>query len=171
MKAIVIEGPDGCGKSLLAKFIGDQFNLPVHSFGGPPGYDEKTIVDLMVDQQNMIGRGNCILDRCTAISEFVYSRVMGRDHGYALQYVMRSFQLHILYEAHVIMCYTANPNPRMSAHDTIQTHTDALTHASELATEYHRRIAKFITRKSPGKIILFNYATDTYDSVLEGLMT
>ena len=69
---IIIEGPDGSGKSRFAEQLSEAINWPVLHNGGPPK-DQEEIID-RVRKRNQLD--NTILDRHPIISENVYGPVL-----------------------------------------------------------------------------------------------
>jgi hypothetical protein len=65
---LIIEGPDGSGKTTLAIFLHTLTRLPVHHAGGPPR-DKQEFLDRVDYIKNNKGG---IFDRFPPISEYVY---------------------------------------------------------------------------------------------------
>lgn len=78
---IILEGPDGSGKSTTAKRLYEILlrQWPLHNIGPSP----KTIRDVRLSSARCVLRAgqHCIQDRCTPISDWVYSRVFMRDYS------------------------------------------------------------------------------------------
>lgn len=75
MALIILEGPDGGGKSVMASKIHDEFELPIIHPGKPPLLESET--SGLVFQQLIRAMHKSkwfVYDRCTSLSEFVYSR-------------------------------------------------------------------------------------------------
>lgn len=74
---ILIEGPDGAGKSTLAKALADHFKAPLHHSGRP-----LTGQMLRDNMQHIIELSShhdiLIVDRAPWVSEFIYSKAMKR---------------------------------------------------------------------------------------------
>lgn len=68
---IVLEGVNGCGKSTLAKYLSDHFNLKVFHPGPRPVNDEAAVLDTL--SQLITRKG--IFDRVTPISRLAYEGV------------------------------------------------------------------------------------------------
>jgi len=70
---IILEGPDGSGKSTLGQMLSDRLGYQlVHS--GKPKYDE-----LVPKSLELAALKDTIIDRVPWISEFVYSKVFDRQ--------------------------------------------------------------------------------------------
>lgn len=68
---IIIEGPEGSGKSYLAKQLAEATDLPVHHFGGPPKSAEEHARQLKKSMQLLDTL--VIQDRSPWVSEPVYN--------------------------------------------------------------------------------------------------
>jgi adenylate kinase family enzyme len=69
---VIIEGPDGSGKTTLAQSLSESLGMRVLHAGGPP----KDAVELLKRVRAQKGSRGDILDRCGLISEFVYGTVL-----------------------------------------------------------------------------------------------
>lgn len=98
---IILEGPDGTGKSTLAQYIATQFNLTHAQIGAaPPSSLILSYCRLCERRLSM----PFVQDRVTQISEYVYSQVFPRQHD-VFESVLRDF-IHriILRKPIVIYC-------------------------------------------------------------------
>lgn len=77
---IIVEGPDGAGKTTLIKALQKRFDLPVAS--RVVSKDTEALLDLQhwVDQNLAIGFQPCIFDRHRLISEPIYGPIL-RDRA------------------------------------------------------------------------------------------
>lgn len=76
---IILEGPDGSGKTTLAKQLSRQTGYPYEHRSKPENEEEKA--KMMIEYLQMCkSRQNLIVDRCW-YSEMVYGKVM-RDQSY-----------------------------------------------------------------------------------------
>lgn len=73
----ILEGPDGGGKTTLARSLSVELSVPVHHAGGPPV--DRT--DLMGRIQDQFDRYGMILDRAAIISDRVYGPIL-RDGSF-----------------------------------------------------------------------------------------
>lgn len=77
--AIILEGPDGCGKSTFGKLITERTGLSPHHAGGVPK-TLKGIIKRTDDIYDMAqGIPTHFFDRHTAISELIYGQVLRND--------------------------------------------------------------------------------------------
>ncbi len=74
---IVLEGPDGAGKSTLAERLQVMYQWPVVHTGGPNS-SRQDVFD-RIDQFRFMSRTNVIFDRIAMVSEPVYSVLQHRD--------------------------------------------------------------------------------------------
>lgn len=72
MPGLIIEGPDGAGKSFTAEFLSSAVNIPIHHSGGPPK-STKEMFNRALAQTRM---DNVILDRVAIISDMVYGPII-----------------------------------------------------------------------------------------------
>lgn len=72
---IVIEGPDGCGKTTLAQHLSKALNLPYFHSGGRQNIDTLRTLANKIDENP----DGLIVDRFPLISESVYSTVLERE--------------------------------------------------------------------------------------------
>ena len=75
MRPIVVEGPDGSGKSTLVKKLSLDLGLPIHHPGGPPINRDEFLARINFYSQNGI---KFIFDRCPHVSELIYPKATGR---------------------------------------------------------------------------------------------
>ena len=71
---IVVEGPDGAGKSTLCSMLGKALGLPILHAGGPP----ETVKDVEDRIAQVLLDPMVIRDRCVLVSELVYGPIRGR---------------------------------------------------------------------------------------------
>lgn len=70
---IVLEGPDGAGKSTLIKAIEKRLGIEATHFGGPPKYIDE------LHERVAASRSAKLLDRYSPISEQVYGPIANRQ--------------------------------------------------------------------------------------------
>ena len=73
---IILEGPDGTGKSTLAELLGKRYDAPVHKIGSTPG-SPQAIVEYC-ETCDVRASQFVIQDRITPVSEAVYAKVLNR---------------------------------------------------------------------------------------------
>jgi hypothetical protein len=75
-RSIILEGPDGSGKSVLRTILTEKWGLPDSGHdGGPP----KSAEDVWERYAWFAVQSPTVRDRCPAISDYVYAEVMQRD--------------------------------------------------------------------------------------------
>jgi len=83
MKSIIVEGYDGCGKSTLARQLGDYYQIGVHSIGGPPR-DNGSADRMSLLQLDIITHSCAIFDRITSLSRLCYEENLTENHSGSL---------------------------------------------------------------------------------------
>lgn len=74
-RVIVVEGPDGAGKSTLAQRLSKEMGRPLLHTGGPPASKELLLMKL---EKIDAAQNNVILDRTPHISDPIYAKAEGR---------------------------------------------------------------------------------------------
>ena len=107
--SIIVEGPDGCGKSTLARAIGMQLNRPVINIGPKP----KNLWELSkcLRTQYALSKQGVIFDRLTAISHQVYQNNLNNRF---YKKILKS----ILENSFLIICLTDEPIHVIKGYDT-----------------------------------------------------
>lgn len=78
-RSILIEGADGSGKSALFNLMTQQWRLPSAGHDGGPPIDALDVQDRL---RAFISAHPAVRDRCPAISDIVYSKVLDRGTKY-----------------------------------------------------------------------------------------
>ena len=104
---IIIEGPDGAGKTMLAQQINKQSRYPLVHRSKPETPEEKT---KMMEEylQAVKGNRNIIMDRCW-YSEMVYGSVM-RDQAYITFPQMYELERQLSHNGAIIIYCTGPKN-------------------------------------------------------------
>lgn len=74
-RSIILEGPDGTGKTTLGKKLAEDFGIPYYYAGGPPDRTDEAIAAKCqenIDRTTFV----CVQDRVSLISEMCYRGVM-----------------------------------------------------------------------------------------------
>jgi thymidylate kinase len=93
MSLIILEGPDGAGKSTLITRLVKDFGFPVYRSGGPKNADNMKRV---VQEMAMLALDDSIVylcDRTPLVSELVYSKSLGRDPVMPMDFFKPYFSL------------------------------------------------------------------------------
>lgn len=113
MKAsIILEGYDGAGKSSLAKYLSDCFNMPIET-AGPPARDDKHAMDCC-HKQMVAARHGYILDRVTPISRLCYQEGLTFTHITE----MSRYMTEMIGVAVIVWCKPKEYKHERSSHDT-----------------------------------------------------
>ena len=72
MKKVIIEGPDGSGKTTLANELAGRLGVKVFHSGGPV----TTKSELIERIEDQLSQRNCIIDRCSVFSEPIYGLML-----------------------------------------------------------------------------------------------
>lgn len=103
-RSIILEGPNGGGKSTLSKILEEHFGLPAYHSGPNPGDTDKAI--MACNHQMLKIMNGFIVDRVTPISRPVY------DHDTIPAHEIESFGLvldNMLRHAVVVYCNGVGP--------------------------------------------------------------
>ena len=77
MSLIILEGPDGAGKSTLIEKLAHDFEYPIYRSGGPK--DPETMLNVLAEMEILAKAPQTYLcDRTPWISEIIYSLGLGR---------------------------------------------------------------------------------------------
>lgn len=162
---IVLEGPDGAGKSTLAERLAFKYQWPIVHTGGPLKSREDYF-DRLRDK-NLYNAKNCIFDRVPMISELVYCLVQDRA-----PFVHEWEAMNHLYELRpvVIYCRLADSD-RMLDKVIASPKAHKSPEYLELVKQHHAALVKkydAVMRMVPAELVIsFNWERDTWD-FLEG---
>jgi len=93
MSLIIVEGPDGAGKSTLITRLVKDFGFPVYRSGGPKDAENmkrvvKEMATLALDPTTVY-----LCDRTPWVSELVYSQALGRAPVMPIEFIAPCFNL------------------------------------------------------------------------------
>ena len=108
-RSVILEGPDGCGKSTLAEFLSRHLRVPVKTAGPKPKNLLHEIKNIR-EQIYWLKKG-CILDRCTTVCQAVY-----RNKPESLIY--NSVLDYMSTKAKIVFCITDTPKHERKEYDT-----------------------------------------------------
>ncbi len=164
MRPVIVEGPDGSGKSTLVKKLSLDLGLPVHHPGGPP-----------INRDEFLGRVNFythnrdkfVFDRCPHISELVYPKATGRL-GVLSPSILYS-QLELLNPV-IIFCRRKNMRDMWEAIDRTNKPHKPKEHLAEVLLQFknvvdgYDGIFKTLSKKS---YIVYDWAETPYTELLK----
>lgn len=150
---IIVEGPDNAGKTTLCNKLSKDLGLTVvHSERPKPGSNP---VNHSINQ--IAPWGNIILDRCYAISEYVYGRIVrnrvSQTHGTCL--------VDLMYRPHLfIYC---RPRDSVILENPGEQMDGVISNHEKIIKEYDQ-LMEDLARFGKGRII--RYDRSNYESVL-----
>lgn len=136
---IIVEGPDGTGKTHVVSTISRMFGLEITKFGGPPRDDEEGQERLRFIREEL--SDDALLDRCPPMSEFVYGHVLRGSTRPDVEHLIGSMiQLATRYPL-VVFCH-----PLSVTGETIDRTTMKSWKPRELLDEVTRKYDRVVTR-------------------------
>lgn len=162
---IIVEGPDGAGKSTLVKKIVDRYNIPVHprfvDSDGPK--DHTAVYEAVVEDMKALHTiPICIYDRHPLISEYVYGPIVRRELHHEWQTPVSRLMRSMLAEnCLVVWCLPDVQRVR----ENVDCNRDMPGVESHIDQIY----ASYLTIKSfwPGKAVRHNYQDPYNNFVLD----
>jgi hypothetical protein len=124
---IVLEGPDNCGKTTLARQISDMVNIPISHSGGPV----KSKEEMHTRMGNLLSMTDLkIMDRIPCISEQIYGPIIRKNNPFEETTYLKDF----LTTKHPLIIYCDIPEVILfSAPHKGKSHEDQ-EHISAVAT-------------------------------------
>jgi len=153
-KSIILEGPNGGGKSTLSKMLAKDLGLPTYHSGPNPG-DTNAAIKACQQQFERI-MGGYIIDRVTPISRPIY------DHDVIPKYEIETFELYLdsmMKYAVIIHC---DGRGLFTAKDYYpEGHFNSINKNKEEIQRLYFEMFKTIHH------IHYNWKDDSYDKLLE----
>lgn len=167
MSLIIVEGPDGAGKSTLIQKLSEDLDLPIYSSGKPEG--PMQLMSTMTTLVNMAKDLDItyLVDRYPAISEPIYSKVLNKKKYFTPDLI----DFFLNQEIKVIWC---NLRDRKQMFDNISTDYKPhkpLKHLQEVKENYYvlcEEYFDFMTKISD-KVDIYQYdwTSDKYKKLKE----
>lgn len=160
---IIVEGPDGSGKSTLIKQLSDRYDLQVNervvSKDGAPMTDLK----LWVERNLAQGFQYKLFDRHRLISEFVYGPVFRKEQKPEfLDLTWSSIMLQTMYnDVQPVIIYCLPPLEVVTANiiESGEKNTFVLEHIDAMYMAYVHRIALDWSNHG-GRVVVWDYTRD-----------
>ena len=147
---IILEGPDGSGKTTLAKEISLRLKLPIIHSGGKPKDEYEAWSRHKETLRSIHERRIVIMDRVICISDYVYGRVlrggssMGPGHHQELAEVMR---LPIIYCRPPDQDILELPEDHeVKGHETSDHVARVQSHQPQIVAEYDQLMSSLLCR-------------------------
>lgn len=163
-KPIVVEGPDGHGKSTLIEKLKADLDRPVIHTGGPPADREQLMTK--VRMVNSYPNSAVLFDRIPHISEIVYRNAEDRAHE-----VPVASLVNCLYALDPVIVYCRTDEPLID--------TEVKEHKPKIHMELVVRKAGLIAATYDAimdildhgvvQVVRYNWKTDNYDMLKEVL--
>lgn len=131
---ILLEGPDGGGKTTLAKYLSDLFNMPIEGGKGPPKKPGEIVTRARSQLNLMYMSTPYIHDRTPIVSQPIYSRF--RQNRNPQDDIPMDFEFEMFLGARPLVIYVKG-EPELKDH-TIAPH-DTPSHA-KMVEEHQGRI-------------------------------
>lgn len=172
-RIIVVEGPDGSGKTTLINKLQEVLGYPVHHTGGPPADRAAWVHKLMVlwDFKNRAQGGPVILDRLPHISETTYGPLYDRPLMDPLDVLNRDLQ-----DLRPLIIYCRLPHvARMFSHISMEEKAHKpRSHVDLVLRNYDRLVAAYDARiesveKLGVPVIRYAWTDDDFDTLLEAV--
>lgn len=155
-KPIVVEGPDGSGKTTLIAKVSEWLNVPVFHTGGPPATKEE-----LLDRIHRIeaAQFDCVFDRVPFISEPIYRKADGKPMLIPEEELRQGL---VRMNPTIIWCELPTVQDMFAGISTEKKSHKSDEHLQEVFRNYHRiaalyRETKKELRASGFDIIQWNY--------------
>lgn len=169
---IIVEGPDGGGKSTLARRLSADLDWPIAP--RVVGTDTQPMVDLKrwVEDNVEMGYHTTIYDRHRLISEPIYSSVLGRVSPGFSDYAWMFNMLQQFYDAEPIIIYCLPQKPTV-IHNIRNGDDDNSAIEVYIDLIYQAYVFRSAYDVGCGQAILYDYTWESYEELrsrVEGLM-
>lgn len=161
MTRVIIEGPDGTGKSTLARRLAIELGSVVVSCGPGPRSDKELYAHLRNQFAILSACSPVVMDRCTAVSHLVYSSIEksldDHDHMTLLGNITDMRVLGVQF----VLCVTDKPSHVIKDYDTAEKIENIDRNYCSLVARYNELL---------GDAIRFDFTSDTVEQLLERLV-
>lgn len=169
-RAIILEGPDGTGKTTLGKRLGEEFGVPYFYAGGPPAGDKgiRETCELQLKRT----ASPCVLDRVSFISELCYRAVMDPVFVARSQVSVTRYLALALKNRPIIVFCMAEGGLERATRETYE--EDDFTaqlrvHMPAIIARYHRVFAEIANGYRV--LLRYDFTETTHDELIENILT
>lgn len=163
MRPIIVEGPDGSGKSTLVAKLSKDFNLPIHHPGGPPLNKDEFLSRLNFYSQN---KDKFIFDRSPHISELIYPAATGR-----LGVIGKSvlYQLLGVLDPVIVYCRRKNMRDMWESIDRAKKAHKSPEHMAEVLSQFKNIVDGYddLLDSAFKNVIRYDWAEKPYSELLK----
>lgn len=171
---IILEGPDGGGKSTLASTLSEVLNRPIYHPGGPAQSVDDFRVRITAQERQELA----IHDRHMAISEPVYANALGRPLAFEVSKHADYYLKHIEFRMYVIYCRHSSINHMFDSIDRTDKPHKTEEHIRQMRQRYidivdiydERMLELAKATEYPNVIpIVYNYAVHDIADILSNI--
>ncbi len=161
-KSIVVEGPDGAGKSTLAARLAEDLGLPLCHTGGR-SYSQEELLDRCLDVAVKTHVDRVIFDRIPHISDNIYREAFGEE------FLLPETTMSVLLDFLPVVLVFCQSSPDMNEAPKDHKPAELMARVKEARPSIVRSYARKAeeTNRQGVPTLLFDWRLDSYEALLE----